>query len=133
MSNSIFHRFLDTYKKHDIPFWGITVQNEPLDGSIENFAFNALGMTAAQQRDFVFKTLGPKLNSSGYGKDKLQLMIMDDQRSLIMHWADTILSQEEAKQFVSGIAFHWYMNIFSPPELLDEIHGKWMSSTAAHY
>lgn len=116
---------MDAYKRNNIDFWGITVQNEPLDGRIENFAFNSLGMTAAQQRDFVFKTLGPRLNASGYGLDRLKLMIFDDQRSMIKLWADTILSEAEAKLYVSGMAFHWYTNPISPAEVLDEVHAKY--------
>lgn len=103
----------------------MTVQNEPLDGTLNGFKFNCLGMSAEQQRDFVAKVLGPKLNASGYGADKLKLMMMDDQRPLITKWSDTILSQPEAAQYIAGVAFHWYFNTFSSPDVLETFHQKY--------
>jgi glucosylceramidase len=55
-------------------------------------------------------------------------------------WADTILKDKEAAQYVSGIAFHWYSNSRTsewPDILLDNIHNKYpnhflLSSEACH-
>ena len=87
------------------------------------------------QRDFIKLDLGPKLAASGYGPDKLKIMIMDDQRMLLPEWANIVLSDADASQYVSGIGFHWYTNALAPPELLDLTHqahpDKFILSTEA--
>lgn len=118
-------KFFEEYKKNGIEFWGLTIQNEPFDGRIPNFTFNCNAMTPDIQRDFITETLGPKLNSSGYGPNILKLMILDDQRSFIKTWADIILTDEKAKQYVSGIAFHWYLNKYSGPHVLEYANEKY--------
>lgn len=82
-------RFLDAYKQHNISFWGLTAQNEPTDGNIDHFPFQATGWTPEQQRDFIAKDLGPTLHANGY-KD-IKLMMLDDQRLLMTYWADTVI------------------------------------------
>lgn len=93
---------------------------------MDNFSFNCMAMSPEQQRDFLFHVLGPKLNSSGYGKEKLKVMIADDQRPLLAKWADTVLNQTDlAKEYVAGLAFHWYINKLTPPDVLDQIAAKY--------
>ena len=36
------------------------------------------------------------------------IIIMDDQRLYISNWADTILGDPEAAQYVGGTGVHWY-------------------------
>jgi len=81
-------RFLDAYASHNISLWGLTAQNEPTDGYIRNFSFQAMGWHPETQRDFIKMDLGPKLAESGHGNVKL--MIMDDQRPLLPYWADVV-------------------------------------------
>src|SRR5699024_6691350 len=69
-------------------------------------------------------TLGPMLNASGYGKDHLKLMVIDDQRPFLGKWCDVILADKRAAQYVSGIAFHWYLNMLTSPDVLDEVRKK---------
>ena len=83
-------RFLDAYKQHNISFWGLTAQNEPTDGNIDHFPFQATGWTPDQQRDFIAKDLGPALHAHGY--QDIKLMMLDDQRLLLAYWADTVMS-----------------------------------------
>ncbi|XP_014678234.1 PREDICTED: glucosylceramidase-like [Priapulus caudatus] len=115
-----FVRFLDEYAANDVHFWGITAQNEPLDGRIKNFSFNAMAFTAEQQRDFIASDLGPALAAGGYGK--LKLMILDDQRLMLPQWARVVLSDPEAAKFVSGIAVHWYIDFLVPVSILSDTH-----------
>lgn len=51
-------RFLSEYKKQGLNIWGLTAQNEPLDGRLPFFPFQCLGFTATQQRDFIAMDLG---------------------------------------------------------------------------
>lgn len=46
---NIICRFLESYAKHNISFWGLTTQNEPTDGLVKNFQFNAIGWTPQEQ------------------------------------------------------------------------------------
>ncbi|CAG5135396.1 unnamed protein product, partial [Candidula unifasciata] len=117
-----FVRFLKEYAKRNITFWGLTAQNEPLDGLQTNFSFQAMGFTPSQQRDFIKMDLGPALNESGFGN--IKLMILDDQRLIVTLWAKSVLSDPEASKYVSGIAIHWYIDSFIPASLLEEAHNS---------
>lgn len=121
-----FVRFLEEYKKQKISFWGLTAQNEPTDGMLYNFPFNAMGFTAEQQRDFIAKDLGPALHLAGY--DKIKLMILDDNRLMLTQWAEVILSNPDAAQYVSGIAVHWYLDFLVPSKILSITHEQYPDS-----
>lgn len=51
-------RFLDTYKSRGVDFWGMTTQNEPINGFLPLFPINALAFSPAQQRDWIKMDLG---------------------------------------------------------------------------
>ncbi|CAG2177753.1 unnamed protein product [Oppiella nova] len=90
--------------------WGVTIENEPSAGNQPKYEFNCLGFTKEIQKDFLVKDLGPALAAAGYGPDKLQVMIFDDQRDVIHEWAQYIFSDKEAAKLAAGTAFHWYQN-----------------------
>ncbi len=60
-----------------------------------------MGLSPEVERDFIKKDLGPALAANGY-KD-IKLMMLDDQRLFLPVWVNTILSDPEAKKFVSGM------------------------------
>ena len=66
-----------------------------------SYAFQCMGFTAEVERDFIKKVLGPALVNNGF-KD-VKLMMLDDQRLFISYWANVILSDPEAKKYVSGL------------------------------
>ncbi|CAG2172306.1 unnamed protein product, partial [Oppiella nova] len=117
-----FVKFLDAYKQNDLNIWGITIQNEPGAGSHPDYSFNSMGFTPELQRDFLKKDLGPILEAAGYGRDKLDVMICDDQRNKVHLWADTILKDKDAAKYVSGTAFHFYSNKPENVGNLDKTH-----------
>ena len=80
-----FVKFLDEYKRQGIEFWGLTTQNEPLNGNVPNFGFNAMGWNSTTQREWIVEHLGPALEDAGYSN--INLMILDDQRPLVPKWA----------------------------------------------
>lgn len=51
-----------------------------------------MGWTAEMQRDFIVEDLGPALKQNGYGDVKL--MILDDQRLFLPHWADIVRTRQ---------------------------------------
>src|SRR5260370_34486961 len=101
------NRFLDAYKSNGVNIWGITIENEPFNGLVPSYAWNSMGFTAEQQRDFLKLDLGPILEAAGYGANTTQVMICDDQREWVHTWANTIYADKEASKYVSGLAFHW--------------------------
>ncbi|XP_075747632.1 lysosomal acid glucosylceramidase isoform X2 [Rhipicephalus microplus] len=85
-------RFVQEYERHGIPIWGLTTQNEPTAGFVPGYRWQALGFTPKTQRDFVKLDLGPALAEAGYGAEKLQVMILDDNRIGLPLWADVDLN-----------------------------------------
>lgn len=81
-------RFLQEYQKNGIGFWGLTAQNEPSDGYLYKFSFNAMGFTPETQSQFIVDNLGPALEQSGFGDVKI--MILDDQRVFLPAWPDRV-------------------------------------------
>lgn len=80
-------RFLDEYAKHNVTFWAVTAQNEPFATLFTSPQFPTIVFTAAHQRDFVVRDLGPALARSRHGT---RLLILDDQRILLPHWAKVV-------------------------------------------
>ncbi|NXU56803.1 GLCM Glucosylceramidase, partial [Turnix velox] len=72
-----FVKFLDEYAKHNVTFWAVTAQNEPLAAIFTPPLFPTIAFTAAQQRDFVVRDLGPALAKSPH---PTRIIILDDQR-----------------------------------------------------
>ncbi|KAI8489201.1 hypothetical protein Bbelb_329400 [Branchiostoma belcheri] len=115
-----FVKFLDEYKKQGVDFWGLTTQNEPTDGEISHFPFQAMGWTAESQRDWIASDLGPALDQAGYSN--ISLMILDDNRLWLPGWATTVLNNGTAAKYVDGIAVHWYMDQLVPANVLSFTH-----------
>ncbi|KAL1417671.1 hypothetical protein MTO96_026637 [Rhipicephalus appendiculatus] len=119
----------------EFPIWGLTTENEPTMGFLPGFPGQALGFTPQTQRDFVKLDMGPALAEAGYGADKLQLMIFDDNRIFLPHWADVVLGDPEASKYVHGVAVHWYTDHFIGPWVLEKVHqsfpDKFILSTEA--
>ncbi|KHN81497.1 Glucosylceramidase [Toxocara canis] len=119
-----FVRFLEAYSARGIKFWGVAVQNEPSSGSVDDYSWQTMFFSSESERNFVRNHLGPTLKNSTLGKD-IALMVMDDQRYFLPHWADVILSDEEAEKYVSGVTVHWYGDYwFVPASLLSETHRR---------
>ena len=118
---SLSFRFLKAYELEGVKFWGLTAQNEPTNVFIQK-KINSLEFLPSWQRDFIKYNLGPTLAKNGFGKDKLKLMILDDQLPLILYWSKVLLSDEDCAKYISGIAIHWYINSITPRVLQDISH-----------
>ena len=81
-----------------------------------------MGYTAEMERDFIIKDLGPTLAKFGYSD--VELMMVDDLRNFVESWADTILVDQQAAKYVSGIAVHWYNEEKTSPDALTKTHKK---------
>ncbi|RMB93898.1 hypothetical protein DUI87_29634 [Hirundo rustica rustica] len=107
-----FIKFLDEYAKHNVTFWAVTAQNEPLAGLFTPPQAPTIAFTAAQQRDFIAQDLGPALARSPH---RTRLLMLDDQRIHLPHWAKVVLGNATAARYVAGLAVHWYLDAIVPP------------------
>uniref|UniRef100_A0A2K5K374 Glucosylceramidase n=1 Tax=Colobus angolensis palliatus TaxID=336983 RepID=A0A2K5K374_COLAP len=115
-----FVKFLDAYAEHKLQFWAVTVENKP-SGRAHGYPFQCLGFTPEHQRDFTARDLGPTLANSTH--HSVRLLMLDDQRLLLPHWAKVVLTDPEAAKYVHGIAVHWYLDFLAPAKAtLGETH-----------
>jgi len=98
----------------------LTAQNEPTTGFLYNFAWQTQGYTPEMQRDFIKNNLGPALHQNGF--QNVSIMIMDDNRLMLPSWARAVLNDINTRKYISHIAVHWYMDRFTPADLLDATH-----------
>jgi len=97
-----FVRFFEAYEKEGIPFWAMTVQNEPMaEQRWESCIF-----TAKEERDFVKNYLGPTLVKNQMGDKKI--IIWDHNRGIMYQRAKVAFDDPEASKYIWGTAFHWY-------------------------
>ncbi|KAM9264324.1 uncharacterized protein RDI95_013371 [Morus bassanus] len=106
-----FIKFLDEYAKHNVTFWAVTAQNEPLAALLTPSQFPTIAFTATKQRDFIVHDLGPALAGSPH---RTQLIILDDQRIHLPHWAKAVLGNATAARYVAGVGVHWYLDSVIP-------------------
>uniref|UniRef100_A0A2I3S8B4 Glucosylceramidase n=1 Tax=Pan troglodytes TaxID=9598 RepID=A0A2I3S8B4_PANTR len=96
-----FVKFLDAYAEHKLQFWAVTAENEPSAGLLSGYPFQCLGFTPEHQRDFIARDLGPTLANSTH--HNVRLLMLDDQRLLLPHWAKVVLTDPEAAKYVHGL------------------------------
>lgn len=94
-------KYIKAYAQEGIPIEYLTVQNEPENPPV----WEGCVYTAAQERDFVKNNLGPR-----FAADNIQtkIVIFDHNKDHILNWANTILGDAAAAQYVWGTGFHWY-------------------------
>ncbi|KUF84904.1 Glucosylceramidase [Phytophthora nicotianae] len=117
-----FSKFITAYKKHGIPFWGVSPQNEPEF----NAPWEACAYNPEYEAEFIGEFLGPVLERNHPG---VTLMAFDHNRVSVNRWANVIYSHPSAGKYVDGIAFHWYedggeryMDGVAYPEHLNDTH-----------
>ncbi|ETN77523.1 O-Glycosyl hydrolase family 30, partial [Necator americanus] len=110
-------RFFEEYATNGVPFWGMTLQNEPTSGAFPFYGWQTMFFSASMQRDFVKGVLGPMFKNNGVTKN-LKLIALDDNRLSLPVWADIIYDDPEAAKYVDGIGIHWYLNFLMPAKVL---------------
>lgn len=111
-----FVRFIRAYEAEGIPIHAVTVQNEPgVDRARERdprWFYPSCHWTAEQERDFIRDHLGPAFRRHGL---TTRIWCYDHNYNVRPRGDDaglahprTILSDAQAAQFVSGVAFHGY-------------------------
>jgi len=95
-----FKKYIDAMTAEGITIDAITIQNEPLhEGNNPS-----MGMSATQQADFIKNHLGPLFQSSSINTK----IVVYDHNADRIDYPLSILNDAEAKQYISGSAFHLY-------------------------
>jgi len=94
-----YAKFIEAYRKEGIDIWGVSVQNEPKATQ----KWDSCIYTAEEERDFVKKYLGKKMDELG-----VKILFWDHNKERVMDRAMVMLSDEEAAKYIYGLAFHWY-------------------------
>lgn len=70
------------------------------------------------------ENLGPTINNSEFSH--IKLFAGDDQRYTYPWWFDRMKNgHENALDFLTGFAVHWYWDQYVPPQILDRTHFKY--------
>lgn len=120
---SYISKWVQSYGNKGVPIWAVTPQNEP------EFAapWEACKWTAEGERDWIKDYLGPILRHYNPG---LKILAFDHNKDHLVKWADIILGDKEAAQYVDGMAFHWYAGGLD--RLLDGTYGYNSVNTTHH-
>jgi glucosylceramidase len=102
-----FSKYFKAYKKHNINFWGITVENEP-HGNGNNW--ESMLYSPKEMTDFVEFHLGPKLEKDGYGK--IKILGYDQNRAGIQEWVEEMYRSPNSTKYYAGLAVHWYESTY---------------------
>ncbi len=121
-------KYLDAYRSEGVQIWGITPVNEPHGN---NGQWESMHFTPESQNEFIRNYLGPGLkagNNSG-----VKLLIYDQNRDGLEHWAEVILGDPETAAYVYGTAVHWYESTFRVYEdVFDRVHEKFPDKAILH-
>ncbi|KAJ8897274.1 hypothetical protein PR048_002620 [Dryococelus australis] len=114
-------RFLKSYAKEGIKFWGLTPQNEPGVAIILGKVIT-MGWTPEEMLQYLVENLCPALTANGYGD--LKMMLLDDNRNYVPEWIK-ILKNDSLRACVNGLALHWYTDKTTSVSILDEAHTEY--------
>ena len=92
-------KFIQAYQSNGIEIKTITVQNEPF----KPHRWESCPYTAEEERDFVKYHLGKKMQDLG-----VDILFWDHNKERVVDRAITMFSDEQTKNYIRGIAFHWY-------------------------
>lgn len=121
-------KYLDTYRAEGVDIWGLTPVNEPHGN---NGKWESMNFSPETQNDFIKTYLGPKLREAGY--DDLKLLIFDQNRDGIEHWTDLMFSDPDTKQYLYGVAVHWYESTTKVyEEVFERVHKKFPEFSIIH-
>lgn len=108
-------KFVKAYEKEGMPIWGITIQNEPMATQ----KWESCLFTAATERDFLKKYLGPTMQKGGLGSKKI--VVWDHNRDLMNQRAHVIFDDPEASKYAWGMGFHWYETWAGEQPMFDNV------------
>lgn len=119
-------KYFTEMKKRNINVTRMTIQNEPHVKGQFAATYPSMGFTPEQERDFLRDYLGPKLRAD---HPDLKIFVNDDQKTnegkaMMTDYVSTIMQDEQAAQYVDGVAFHWYGDNLDNYQALVEVHNE---------
>lgn len=96
-----FVKYIRAYEKQGIPFFALTVQNEPM--ALQTW--ESCKFTAEETCLFVRDYLYPALKAAGLDT---KIMIWDHNKEHVVDWAQAMHQVDGAAEHIWGTAFHWY-------------------------
>ena len=97
-----FSKYLTAYSNLGVPFWGVTVQNEPEFPA----PWEACSYSPITEQQFVAHHLGPQLERD---HPDVKILIFDHNKDHIMKWTKNLLNETKpAAKYVAGTSYHWY-------------------------
>ncbi|XP_060535919.1 lysosomal acid glucosylceramidase-like [Cylas formicarius] len=105
-------KFFDSYKQENISFWGVTTQNEPINGII-GININNLGFLPNQMNKWISANLGPRVRNSSYSD--LKIIAHDEARITLLFFNLFTLSNDDVVGYLDGVGIHWYSDTVIPP------------------
>lgn len=97
-----FDRFLTAYRKHGVPIWSITPQNEP---DAHRQAWDAMGWSDEALGTFVNKHLAPLVRRN---HPEVRIFGWDHNKNNMERWAKANLENPARRGDYDGIVYHWY-------------------------
>ncbi len=116
-------KFIQAYKAAGLPIDAITPQNEPM---YSTEGYPTMSMTIGEQQSFVRDFLGPAIRKAGLSP---HILILDHNWDLT-NYANQVLSDPAAADFIDGVAFHCYGGDVSNQSVVHNAHpdkGIWFT------
>lgn len=110
-------KFIQAYRENGIPFWGLTVQNEPKATQ----TWDSCVFTAQEEAEFVRDYLGPALRENGLAD--VRIMIWDHNKERLVDRVRGAFSDPGVSRWIWGAGFHWYSGDHF--EELEAVHHQW--------
>lgn len=95
-------RYIKEYEKHGISFEIFSLQNEPK--AVQTW--DSCIYTASEEREYLRNYLAPEMRRQGLSDT--EIMIWDHNKERAFERASAIITDDEMKGLVSGVAVHWY-------------------------
>lgn len=95
-------RYIKEYEKKGITISMVTIQNEPQ--AVQTW--DSCIYSSEEEKVMVRDHLGPAFQRNGLGH--IKILIWDHNKDIVYERAKEILEDQEANQYVAGVAFHWY-------------------------
>ncbi|KAJ8979724.1 hypothetical protein NQ317_006360 [Molorchus minor] len=104
-----FLKFFDEYEKYNITYWGMTLQNEPINGFVSDLLsqINSMGWLPSQMNQWIAENLGPTIRNSSH--EAIKIMLFDDNREALFLLPEQ-LENNTTMTYADGFAVHWYWN-----------------------
>ena len=121
-------KYLQAYRAAGVDIWGLTPVNEPHGN---NGQWESMNFSPESQSDLVQSYLGPGLRMAGFQDTKL--LIYDQNRDGMEHWAEVLFPADKVNKFIYGVAVHWYESTNRVyEEIFDRVQTKYPQYTIVH-